>query len=311
MDKRILFEISPWFTLLCLLIGFVYAFLLYKQKNPWGRKMSIALGIFRFIIVSVITFLLLGPLIRYIQNTIIEPSYVIAIDNSRSIPETYTESTFNVLRDQLNVLGENMPGRQFDVKIKDLTGSNYDEINQIEFEAPYTDLNAILKNVEKEYEGKNLAGVILVSDGIYNQGSSPLYSNFSFPVYTVGIGDTTEKEDIILKSINHNKLVYQGNKFILQAEIYNKGFSGRSIPIRVRNKGKIIDRNTLTLQSDNGFQIIEFEIDAEESGMQRYEIFVDPFESEFSTENNTLNAYVEIVEGKEKIYFMLNLLIQI
>jgi hypothetical protein len=263
--------------------------------------MSVALGIIRFIIVSGIAFLLLGPLIRYIQNTILEPSYVIAVDNSQSIPESYAGSTFNEIQDRLTVLEENMPKRKLDIAIKDLSGTNYNEISQIEFNAPSTDLNAILKNIEKEYEGKNLAGVILVSDGIYNQGSSPLYSNFGFPVYAVGIGDTTEKEDIILKSINHNKIVYQGNKFILQAEIYNKGFSGKTIPIIVRNKGKVIDRKTFTLKSDNGFQIVEFEIDAEESGMQRYEIIINQLESEFSSENNILNAYVEIVEGKEKI----------
>jgi len=266
--------------------------------------MSIALGIFRFIIVSGITFLLLGPLIRYIQNTVIEPSYVIAIDNSRSIPVTYTDATFNEIRNQLDDLVENLPDRQFDIKIKDLSGTDYDLINQIKYEAPFTDINNVLHNIENEYEGKNLAGVILVSDGIYNQGSSPIYSNFGFPIYTIGIGDTTEKEDIIIKSINHNKIVYQGNKFLLQAEIYNKGFSGRTVTVSIRNKGKIIDRKTLRFESDNGLQILEFEIDSEDSGMQRFEVFINPLESEFSTENNLLNAYVEVVEGKEKILLL-------
>jgi hypothetical protein len=304
VDKRILFEISPWFTLLCFLIGLVYTLLLYKQKNPWGQKISLALGVFRFLVVSAISFLLLGPLIRYIQNTTIDPSYVIVIDNSRSIPETYTETTFSEIINQLAELENNLPSREFELKIKDISGMEYETTDQIKFDAPYTDLNNGLKTIENEYEGKNLAGIILVSDGIYNQGSSPMYSNFSFPIYSVGIGDTTEKEDIILKSINHNKIVYQGNMFLLQAEIYNKGFSKRSITVSVRNKGKILEQKTLLLESDNGLQTTEFEIESEESGMQRFEVFITPFDSEFSVENNVLNAYVEVVEGKEKILIL-------
>jgi hypothetical protein len=284
-----------------LLTGLAYAVLLYKLKNPWGRKTSMALGILRLIIVTGITFLLLGPLIRHIQNTIIEPSYVIAVDNSRSIPETYSEAKFSELLNQLDAFEASIPGRDYDVRFKDLSGANFDKISDIRFEAPSTDLNTILKNIDKAYEGKNLAGVILVSDGIYNQGSSPIYTNFSFPIYSVGVGDTTEKEDIILKAVNHNKIVYQGNTFILQAEIYNKGFTGRSIPVTVRKKGKVIKTKTYTVKSDIGFQTVEFEIDTEESGMQRYEIIVSPLESEFSAENNILNAYIEIIEGKEKI----------
>jgi hypothetical protein len=246
----------------------------------------------------------LGPLIRYIQNTVIEPSFVIVVDNSRSITETYTEPTFSNIIGQLDELRSNISNGKYQIKIKDLSGADFDAINQMQFEVTSTNLNDVLHKIENEYEGKNLSGVILVSDGIYNQGSSPLYSNYSFPIYTIGIGDTTEKEDIILKSLNHNKIVYQGNKFLLQAEIYNKGFKGQSITINLRNKGKIIQRKTLKINSERGFKITEFEIDADNSGVQRFEVIINPLLSEFSEENNVLNAYVEVVEGKEKILLL-------
>jgi hypothetical protein len=188
--------------------------------------------------------------------------------------------------------------------IKDLSGTDQASINQIEYEATTTDLNNILHKIENEFENMNITGVLLISDGIYNHGSSPIYSNFSFPIYTLGIGDTTEKEDIIIKSLNHNKIVYQGNKFRMQAEVYNKGFSGKTVMLSLRNKGKTLESKYLDILTDKGIQTVEFEIEAAESGMQRFEIILNPLASEFSIENNTLNAYVEVVEGKEKILLL-------
>lgn len=304
VNNQILFEASPWYILLCLLAGLVYAYLLYSTKSPWGRRQSVLLAAFRFILVSAIAFLLLGPLIRHLANTVIEPSLVIAVDNSRSIPESYSVSDFEALKDVLDDLSGELSENDLEIRIKDLNGQPQGSIQQMDFNIASTDLNNTLRGIGLEYEGKNLAGVILVSDGIYNHGSSPIYTHFAFPVYTLGIGDTTEKEDVILRSLNYNKIVYQGNKFLLQAEIYNKGFSGMPVSITLRKQGRALENKIVTLQGGSGLQTVEFEVEAEFSGMQRYEVFVNPLPDEFSLENNTLNAYVEVVEGKEKILLL-------
>jgi hypothetical protein len=58
-----------------------------------------------------------------------------------------------------------------------------------------------------------MGGVVLMSDGIYNAGISPLYSTFNFPVYTLGIGDTLQHVDVAIKNVSYNKIAYEGNKF--------------------------------------------------------------------------------------------------
>lgn len=305
-DNPILFDFSPWFIPLCFIAGLIYAILLYYQKNPWGRMASLILAGFRFLLVTCIALLLLGPLIRFLQNTIYDPFYVIVIDNSRSVHETYTESELNIVREGIGKIFEGFRERDIEVRVKDIQGRDYASPDSVSFNASSTDLNQVLLDVENEFESKNLAGVVLISDGIYNHGSSPLYRNYSFPVYSVGIGDTTEKEDIILKSLNHNKIVYQGNKFQLQADIYNKGFMGETITLNLRHNGRILEKKYMSLPLENGFQTVTFEVDAEESGLQRYIVSIEPRSDEFLIENNTLSAFVEIVEGKEKILLLAN-----
>ena len=64
-----------------------------------------------------------------------------------------------------------------------------------------TDLDGLLTGIKEGYDGRNLAGVVLVSDGIVNQGRSPVYSEFNFPIYGVAVGDTVPKKDLGLPAL--------------------------------------------------------------------------------------------------------------
>ena len=63
------------------------------------------------------------------------------------------------------------------------------------FEDKVSNLAAMLNTVYDLYSNQNLGAVILASDGIYNQGSNPIYSStkLAAPIYTVALGDTVPK----------------------------------------------------------------------------------------------------------------------
>ena len=304
MDHKIIFETSPWFILLCLLAGLFYAVLLYKRKNPWTLRESILLGIVRFITVSVLAFLLLGPLARQIQNTVVDPAIVFVVDNSESIPANYSETEMENLNTTIDQMIREFRGENFNVEVENLEGDTILNLTNLAYDESVTNLNETLSEIENKYEGKNLQSVVLISDGIYNQGISPAYSNYSFPIYTVGIGDTIEKKDIILKSLIYNKIVYQGNRFPMIAEVSNNGFRGENIQIDVVKNNKVIATRSVTLTDDQGYEKIEFELDAESSGIQRYVVAIHPERDEFSEKNNVQEAYIEVIEGKEKILLL-------
>jgi len=304
MDKKIIFETSPWFIIVCMLTGLIYSLILYKRKNPWTTRQSFLLGFIRFLTVSLIAFLLLGPLIRQIQNIIIKPSIVIVIDNSQSITYNYSETEINNLNSDLNRIIENLSFNDYQIEVQDLGGNKISLASNFTYDQPATNLSKTLNDIEDRYEGRNLSGVILISDGIYNQGMSPVYENYSFPLFTVGIGDTVKKQDIILKSLLYNKIVYQGNRFPLFAEISNYGYMGEGITIDVIKNNQTLATKTVSLPKNTGIQKVEFELKAENSGIQRYIISVRPKSNEFSRSNNSKEAYIEIVEGKEKILLL-------
>ncbi len=304
MEKRILFETSPWFIILCLVAGVLYALLLYWKKNPWHKGHTVWLAVIRFIAVSTIAFLLLGPMIRQIRNTIIPPTLIIALDDSQSILLSYAGEEPENLKNDIKGLREALSDDNLSIVVRNLGGDIIEDLSRISYDRPATDLSKTLRDIENDYEGRNLTGVVLVTDGIYNQGFSPAYTNFSFPVYTVGVGDTIEKKDLVLKSLYYNKIVYQGNQFPLIAELTHSGFKGSNITIDVYKGSERIVTKNLSLTSDKGFQQVEFELEATVSGLQRYRVMIRPVENEFSTDNNSRDAYIEVVEGKQKILLL-------
>jgi len=295
-----MFENSPWFILLCFIVGFLFAFFLYQKKGPWSIKVHYGLFVLRFLLAFFLCFLLIGPIIRQILNTPEKPILVVAVDNSTSIPEVVDNNDLSAFFGNFESTLNNLS--KYQVYVKTLNSDLGPVVfNNIVFDQESSDIANLLKGIQSDYEGRNLAGVILISDGIYNRGVSPTFSPYTFDIFTLGLGDTIQRKDLSIKSVVYNKISYQGNKFPVVVEILNKGFSKRSLSVNVVKNGTILDTKKLLLSESKALEKVEFLIEAEDVGMQRYKIELSGFENEHSYKNNSKQVYVDVVEGREKI----------
>ena len=303
MDKfKILFEYSPWFIACCLLTGMIYAFLLYQKKGSWGKYIQYLLSSLRFLLVTILCILLIGPLFKQIHNTFEKPSVVVAIDNSESVREVMDSMKLKNIENQLLTLENAIREKGFELRYRTMESSaDKETLNNIIYEHPYTDLDRMLDGIRIAYEDRNLAGVVLLSDGLYNRGVSPLYKTYGFPIYTIGTGDTVNHPDIHLKALYFNKIAYQGNQFPIIAEMTGTGFINQDLEVLLKKDGKILDRQKFKFKNEYDVQQITFLPDAEETGVQQYEVIVNPMPGELSTGNNSRYAFVDIVEGQEHI----------
>lgn len=201
------------------------------------------------------------------------------------------------LVNQINNARTSLQKQGFDVKSKDLQGN---DLTEIAYAAKTSDLNKGIQNIIQEYEGRNLAGIILVSDGIYNSGLSPLYTPVRMPVFSVGIGDTLARVDLVLKNVAYNKIAYQGNKFPVRAQVLVQGMQNEEIVVSVLKGGKVL--TTLQKNSESKSLIdFDFQLDATEKGIQRYDISVKPNRLETNHRNNFSSIFIDVVEGRKKI----------
>lgn len=296
-QQNIIFESSPAYIIVCIIVAIGFAFLLYKGKHPWSKQWNRLLFGVRALLAFLLAFLLLGPIVKQINNIFEKPFFIVLYDNSVSVQETVDSTYLRKVVDNINDVASVLNEKGYEVKINSLEG---EEIVEPDFTAENSDLTGALKRIANRYEGSRLGGVVLVSDGIYNSGISPIYTTFNFPVYTLGVGDTLQHIDVAIKNVSYNKIAYQGNKFPLRVEVVIKNLESPSITASVLQRGKLIDKQTKVSKA-NQLLVFDFQPLANEQGIQKLDIQLDIKEGEYNTQNNRASVFVEVVEGKKKI----------
>lgn len=302
-SAELIFTNSPWWIAIAILIGIAYAWLLYSKKGPWNETLKKILFGLRALAIALIILLLINPMLRRSINTTVKPIAVLLFDNSSSIPSSIgqksTQQAFNKVRNLQNSLTE----QGYEVKLRTLDGE-VSQIDSIKANYETSNLSRYISDLPDQYNAKDLAFSVLISDGIYNQGMSPDYKNFRIPVHTIGIGDTIPKKDIILKNVLYNKIAYLDNQFPIEAEILQNGFTGVTTAVNLSKNGRIIQTKSISFDQNRGFQTVNFLVAADKAGLNRYTVEIEKQAGEQSEVNNIKNLYIDIINNKDKILIL-------
>ncbi|MBA3648637.1 MAG: hypothetical protein H0W62_08805 [Chitinophagales bacterium] len=305
-----------WYILLCLLLGVIYAFILYYRESQFRelgasfKKVIWMLAVLRTLAISTIAFLLLSPLIRTVSNRIEKPIVVFAQDNSESVHLNQTKADSlqyaNHIRDLVNNLSKN-----YDVKNYSF-GSSLKEGIDFSYSEKATNIAAALSEIQGLYSNQNLGTIILATDGIYNQGSNPVYVNSSVnvPIYTIGLGDTTTRRDLLISGVRFNRSVFLNDYFPVKVEwqaLFCPNEQSTIVISRIVNgKENTIDQKNISIQGDEEENASEFLLRANEAGVIHYQIRLSHLLNEASDQNNVRDIFVEVVEKKQKICILAN-----
>ena len=294
--QRIIFDQSPWLIFIALLVSLTATWLLYGQQNNWSRRINQMLSLLRFLVIFLICILALGPVLRLISNETEKPGIAIVLDQSSSMWFADSVSAKKILP-QLNELSSKLQASGFEPVIQDFFGKPANG----SFQSPSSDINGAINQAELDFDGRNLSGVVVVSDGIYNSGVSPMYHPASVPVYVLGFGDTTQRRDLKIKALRYNRIAYLGNQFPVRAEVQILGDLQGSFEISARHKNHVIASQKSGILPGNGFIPFDFLLDAKEPGLQKIDFVVNPVTGEQNLENNRFSAFIEILDSRKKI----------
>lgn len=285
---------------LCLLLAAGVSYLVYTKKAPWDGLTNWLLNGLRFVLIFILLILLLNPLLNQMVNEVEQPSFVIAIDNSTSMVHGLDSISRQKILATASELKNKLETKNYDVNLRTLDNRSMDA-RQIRFDQKTTNLDSWLRDIQADYEGKNLGGVYLISDGKYNQGTSPAFFPYNYPVYALGMGDTLQKQDLVLQNVLYNKIAYEGNKFPIVAEVVNHGYAGKQAQLSIQSNGKVLASQNIKFNNGEGLTRVELEIEAAKSGMQQLDMRLQVLQGESVTSNNFRRIFVDVVDGKQKI----------
>src|SRR6188768_579312 len=121
-QQRIILESSPAYILVCLALAVGFAFLMYQLKGPWPKAWNRILFGVRATLAFLLMFLLLGPIVKQINNLFEKPLVVFLYDTSSSMKEGSDSTTIQKTSDQLSEAIREANEKGFDTKVKNLDG---------------------------------------------------------------------------------------------------------------------------------------------------------------------------------------------
>jgi len=310
---KLSFQYSAWFLIFCALLGLGYALLLYYRDTTFrdqAPKLNRWLGLLRWLSVTLLSALLLSPLLKSFFTETKKPIVVLAQDQSESIATDLQGETLERYKQDWAALKNSLSENY---EVHELAfGDQVREGVDFNFTDKVSNFSELLRGVYDLYGGQNLGAVVLASDGIYNQGSNPAYSDapLSAPVYSVALGDTTPKKDLVVKRVFHNKIAYLGDKFTLQIDLAATNLAGKQTVVTVSKSSdsglKELQRIPVSLAGNDFFSTKEVQLDADQAGVVSYIISAAVLPGEASTSNNRREIFIDVLDARQKILLLAN-----
>lgn len=291
------------FWALILVAGF-YSFFVYRiTLPPVSRIKKIILSTLRFSALLILIFILFEPILILEKKIKIEPINLVFIDNSRSLKSNDgTSKAANVLDLALKLadsdLKNNLEFFSFGVGVNKIENDKLkDELN---FDENVTNFNKIFN--PELIKDKNVASITIISDGVITDGSTPIYSaeKFGLPIFTVAIGDSSSRKDLVIKNVIFNEYVYAKTPTTISATILNEGFSGQEVNVSLKEADKLIEEQKIFL-NNNGINSVNFSYKPETSGEKKLKVQISQLNGESSFANNSYPFYLNVRSNKIKI----------
>ena len=301
--------VSPyplWYFIFCFLLGGTYAFVLYrkdKKLSEFPTWVIWLLAFFRLASVSIICILLLSPLVKYFSRTVEKPIVIIATDNSASMMmNNDTTSSASSLNSSISSLKAGLE-QNYEVASFLFDEQNEEQDSAAEFNGSISNFQHLFSSLNDRFVNRNVGGLVIISDGIYNQGSNPLYlsDQLPYPIYTVATGDTTSFTDAKVTQIRNNEIAFLGNSFPLEFDLKILEAKDVEVNYRVLKSGKVVFSDNFLATSDDYLKTIQVNLEAKNVGVQKYTVEVLAMENEPNLLNNQMDFYIDVLDGRQKI----------
>ncbi|HAQ38694.1 MAG TPA: hypothetical protein DCX89_00060 [Saprospirales bacterium] len=301
-----------WTIFIPVLTGLLFAAILYykdKRFEEKSRNFQLMLAAFRFLAVSVIVFLLLGPYFSSMKEERSKPVVLLAQDVSESVlfgSKNDSSVVINALKDLQKDLS-----KKYDVELVHFGESVAPDISNA-FNHKITNYSNLLQYIDQQYQGRMLSSVILFSDGIYNEGENPVYAQTlkQAAFYSIAMGDTTKKSDVALKNVLYNDLAFMGDKLNIQFNMTAYKLEGKQTEVTileiVDGKTKLLDKKPINIKSDDFFFSDDFILDADKPGTRHFRISARSVPNEMTLANNTKDIYIDVIDSRIHVVILAN-----
>lgn len=175
--------------------------------------------------------------------------------------------------DWLATLGDTFDLRRyiFDARLQTTT-----DFHELVFDGRSTAIGAALHTLADRFQGRPLAGILLLTDGNATDLHDPLPDLSKLPpIYPVVIGRRDPVRDISVQQVAVSQTSFEDAPVSIQADVIATGYRGQPIVARlVDRNGKAVQEQTLDGRGEGDNLAFRFQLKPEQKGLSFYQVRV-------------------------------------
>lgn len=149
------------------------------------------------------------------------------------------------------------------------------DFSELNFEGRSTALGSALRTLGERFQGRPLAGVLLITDGNATDlalGAAPKLDGLP-PIYPVVIGRRDAVKDISVQQIAVTQTSFEDAPVTLQADVMTAGYRGQPIVTKLVDRaGKTVQEQTAEARADGESLAFRFQLKPELPGLSFYQV---------------------------------------
>ncbi len=292
---------NPFFIVLGFIVFAVYTYFILKFSLPKVTPtLKFVLISLRTLSLTLILFLIFEPVIVINKQVRVKPKSLIFVDNSKSIAGKDSSKNATDIKKLINLLNNKDVNPEFYFFGNRIDSLNADSLKKLKFNESSTNFENILSLVKSKKE--NIADVIIISDGQITEGENPVndFEKLGIPFYTIGVGDTTQNKDIMIKKVIFNRFIYQDVPTELKVFLKSINISKRGINLSLYENSKLISKQKVSVNS-NQLTPVVLNYTPKNYGDMKLTLLIDKLPGEESYENNKKAFFVNVLKSKLKL----------
>lgn len=151
------------------------------------------------------------------------------------------------------------------------------DFSELTFDGRATSLGSALKTLGERFQGRPLAGVLLLTDGNATDlpgGVVPDLTGLP-PIYPVVLGKRDAVRDIAVQTVSVSQTSFEDAPVSLQADVSTAGYRGRPVVARLVDRaGKTVQEQQADARADGESLAFRYQLKPEQPGLSFYQVRV-------------------------------------
>lgn len=307
-----------------LTLGMVILALSAYDLAPLPRRRKWTLLALRATVYTLAVLLLLEPAVDLKNVSKVKNHVVVLLDQSRSMnlkaedgkTRRYDRAT-KILQDYDTWKTTNAQDHEFHLMSlgTQLKPTSSKDIPTATLQDDETNISQALDTVKQQFMGKELAGIVLISDGIdtgaigkrtktgeaLDATSINLLKKLDAPINTISVATSKNLKDLAISRVLHDDFAFVHNKVSIEVEIQAIGIDPTTLDVSLFREGQRIQTKAITLTEEKTRYTVTFELVPRRIGKEIYTVEIPQLKGEALTENNQTSFLLRVIRDKVRV----------